>query len=30
LGGREAILQMSGQEFGFTPLRDDLDPSQPR
>jgi choline-sulfatase len=30
LGGREAILQMSGQAFGFTPLRDDLDPSQPR
>ena len=24
LGGREAILRMTGQEFGFTPLGDDL------
>jgi len=28
LGGREAILQMAGQEFGFTPLGDDLVPSE--
>ena len=25
LGGREAILQMTGQEFGFTPLTGVLD-----
>jgi len=29
LGGREAILRMTGQEFGFTPLGDNLVPRRP-